>query len=103
MLEQAGFDVITASDGVIAVDKLAANPDQVDAVLLDMTMPHMSGEETYDAMMAIRPGLPVVFASGFSEQDASVKGGDRHALAYLQKPYRLKDLITALNRVGVSV
>ncbi len=101
MLEQAGFVVVAAADGVVAVELLRGAPDSVDAVLLDMTMPRMSGVETFAALTEIRPDLAVIVASGYSEQDAGATFHGNGPAAYLQKPYRLKDLLLALERIGI--
>jgi signal transduction histidine kinase/ActR/RegA family two-component response regulator len=99
MLEQAGFAVLTACDGVEAVKLLRDTTVPIDSVLLDMTMPRMSGEETFAALISIRPDLPVVVTTGFSEQDALAKFGDPGPAGFLQKPYRLSELVEALERV----
>jgi len=103
MLEQAGFHVVTAADGVVAVELLRQSPSTVDAVLLDMTMPRLSGVETFRALVEIRPDLPVIVASGYSEQDAGATFQGSGPSGYLQKPYRLKELVSALERIGVQV
>jgi len=99
MLEQAGFEVVTVVDGVEAVERLRGSPAEIDSVLLDMTMPRLSGEDTFQALLEIRPDLPVIVASGYSEQDALEKFADPAPSGFLQKPYRLNDLVAALNRV----
>ena len=94
----AGFDVVAMADGGEAIRHLSENPAGVDAVLLDMTMPGMSGEETYRGLREVSNDLPVVVASGYSEQDAMDRFDDPRPAAYLQKPYRLSDLKAAIDR-----
>lgn len=102
MLEQAGFEVVTAADGVMAVELFRNAPSAIDAVVLDMTMPRLSGAETFRALAEIRSDVPVIVASGYSEQDAgSTFRGDGPS-AYLQKPFRLKELLATLERIGVK-
>lgn len=98
MLEQVGIEATQAADGVEALDRIRRAPQSVDVVLLDMTMPRMSGEETFQALKSIRPELPVIVASGYSEQDTMQKFGEPAPAGFLQKPYRLKDLVSALER-----
>jgi len=98
MLEQAGFVVVTAEDGVEAIERLRAQPLGVDAVLLDMTMPRLSGQETYSGLLALRRDLPVIVASGFSERDAMDRFGALRPAGFLQKPYRLAELKAAIER-----
>lgn len=99
MLEQSGFKVICAEDGMAAVERLRADPFRVDAVLLDMTMPKLSGEETYRLMLEVRSDVPVIVASGYSEQDAMDRFRGPRPAGYLQKPYRIADLKVAIAQV----
>jgi two-component system cell cycle sensor histidine kinase/response regulator CckA len=96
ILETAGFQVRTASGGVEAMRTLREAPGAVDLVLLDMTMPDMSGAQTLTELQRIRPGLRVVLSSGYSQEESAVPE-DRVA-AFIQKPYRPADLIAAIRR-----
>src|SRR6185436_7321019 len=69
MLQSFGFSVATACDGREGVDKFIAAKD-VRAVLLDLTMPKLDGEQTFQEMRRIKPGVRVLLMSGFSEQEA---------------------------------
>lgn len=99
MLEQAGFDPVTASDGAEAIERVRKRGNEIDAVVLDMTMPGLSGEETYRGMLEIRADLPVIVASGYSEQDAMEHFEDPRPAGFLQKPYRMGDLRAAVASV----
>jgi len=96
ILENAGFQVRTAGGGVEAMRTLREAPGAVDLVLLDMTMPDMSGAQTLTELQRIRPGLRVVLSSGYSQEESAVPE-DRVA-AFIQKPYRPADLIAAIRR-----
>ncbi|MEO8595937.1 MAG: PAS domain S-box protein [Candidatus Solibacter sp.] len=87
MLERAGYQVETAEDGSRAVDCFAARPGEFDAVLLDLTMPVMSGQEALQRIHAIRPGTPVILSSGFSEEEALSRFQGYGLAGFLQKPY----------------
>lgn len=102
MLEQAGIIVIAAADGAQALESLRSHAQAVDAVLLDMTMPGLSGEETFREMIRIRPDLPVVVSSGYSERDARERFSGTQPAGYLQKPYRLVELMAVLEKVFVG-
>ena len=67
-LERAGFRVITALGGAVAIDLLRAGSASIDAVVLDLVMPEMSGEETFLEIRRICPDLPVVLASGYDRE-----------------------------------
>ncbi len=99
MLEQSGFAVFCAEDGMAAVERLRAEPSAVDAVLLDLTMPKLSGEETYRLLLEVRSDVPVIVASGYSEQDAMDRFSGPRPAGYLQKPYRIADLKRAIAQV----
>jgi DNA-binding NtrC family response regulator len=70
-----------------AVNAVAARPSHFDAVLLDLTMPEMGGEEALKAIHEIRSDIPVVLSSGFSEAEALGRFADRGLSGFLQKPY----------------
>ena len=69
MLRQIGFEVVAVQDGREAVQAFAADPHRFDLVLLDLTMPIMSGSEALQAIRQIRPDVPVLIMSGYNEQD----------------------------------
>jgi len=99
MLEHLGYEVITAADGVEALEIFRKQQDRVQCVLLDLTMPRMDGWETLAALRALRPNLPVILASGYDE--AKVMQGDHphRPQAFLPKPYVMKGLEAVLDAV----
>jgi len=101
MLEQCGFAVVTAEDGVEAIERLREQPSAIDAVILDMTMPRLSGEDTYRGLLELRRDLPVIVASGYSEQDTIDRFGSPRPAAFLKKPYRMGELKLAIERARV--
>ena len=93
-LETVGFAVLTAADGQEAVEIFAREGGTVYAVLLDMTMPRMGGEETYRELKALRPDLRVVLTSGFNEQDTFDRFPEQGGpVSFLQKPFQPQELI----------
>jgi nitrogen-specific signal transduction histidine kinase len=99
MLSHAGFDVIEVSSGEDAVRTLRERADRISAVLLDVTMPHMSGETTFEELRKIRPGLPVLFFSGHSEEDGASLTRGRQRTAFLRKPFFLAALTQKLDEL----
>jgi len=96
-LEGAGFDVLSARDGSEALDVLRDRGDGIVAVVLDMTMPEMGGEETFRELRRRGHGMPVILSSGYHEQHAT----DRFAgdlAGFIQKPYRPPQLVEAVRR-----
>jgi signal transduction histidine kinase len=94
LLEQAGFEVVGASDGCQAVDYYREHADEISCVLLDLTMPKMDGEETYRELRRIREDVRVVLSSGFSEQDVVSRFADGGIAGFIQKPYRYEKLVS---------
>ncbi len=101
ILKALGFDVLEAVDGLDALKQFETAQDAIDLVLMDLSMPRMSGSEAFVHLQAIRPGLPVILCSGFSEEEALREsfGQTTGPLGFLQKPFALKDLKKALEQV----
>ena len=70
-----------------------------DLVLMDLTMPRMDGREAFQAIHDLDPGVPVVLSSGFSEQDSLRTLSGHGPAAFMQKPYRIKELRELLQRL----
>ncbi len=100
-LERYGYHVLLAEDGKRAVEVLEKPEFEISAVLLDMTMPGMSGEQTFQAIRDIRPALPVIASSGYSEAEAMARFG--HGIAgFVQKPYTAATLAGKVAEVMAS-
>lgn len=93
MLAQFGLTVIGACDGLEAVEVIEQQGERIQLVVMDMTMPRMDGEQAFEAMRKIRPGIKVVLTSGYSEADAIGDVGSKGVFGFLQKPFDLEKLI----------
>ena len=99
-LGELGYNVVEAPGGATAVEIVRARPDRFAAVLLDLVMPGMTGSETFRALTAIRPDLPVVVCTGYaadSHIDTDVK---RRIAGLIQKPFTAERLARALEAAG---
>ncbi len=98
MLARMGFKVVTATDGVEAVEIFQQHLDAINIVLTDLSMPRMDGWETLSALRRIRPDIPVILLSG--HDDSLVNAGDRAELpqVFLHKPFQKAALKDALAR-----
>jgi len=95
MLKELGFVPITANDGREAVAIFKQNPD-ICLVILDLTMPHMDGEQCFRELRQIKPDVKVIISSGYNEQEVTQKFVGKRLAGFIQKPYRfstLKDVI----------
>jgi two-component system, cell cycle sensor histidine kinase and response regulator CckA len=91
-LQSFGYDVTHAADGRAALEQVAAHPGRFGLVLLDLRMPGMSGEQTFDKLQQLEHDLPVLIWSGYgAEQDVSSMLR-RGAVGFVQKPYRVAEL-----------
>jgi two-component system cell cycle sensor histidine kinase/response regulator CckA len=96
MLEHLGFTVLTAEDGLRAVDLYRERGKEIDLVLMDLTMPHMDGAEAFCELRRLNPEVRVVIASGYSHEDVASRFGGKGLAGVLQKPYTLAKLRESL-------
>ncbi|MBW2254208.1 MAG: response regulator [Deltaproteobacteria bacterium] len=94
MLEVMGLNVVPARDGREALDLFRASPDQFSLVLLDLTMPHMHGDEVYQQMRQLRPKVPVLMCSGYNAQEIRDRFAEKGVDGFVQKPYTFAELAT---------
>jgi PAS domain S-box-containing protein len=93
VLDRAGFRVLTADDGVAAVDVFANEHEEIDLVILDVTMPRMSGRDAFRHLLEIDPAARILFSTGYSDEHIAELDG---AVGLLSKPYRPHELLTAV-------
>ncbi len=100
LLEALGYIVHTAMDGQEAVNKILKKDTDFCAVILDVSMPKMSGIEAMHAIRKMNPALPIVLSSGFAEDEFSFnKEQDGKPDAFLSKPFKLSDLRSNLEKI----
>jgi PAS domain S-box-containing protein len=97
-LEKYGYTTLLAEDGQRAVELFRSKRDEIAVVLLDMTMPVMSGEETFQELRKIRPDVAVIASSGYSEAEAMARFG-RGIAGFVQKPYTASTLAARVAEV----
>ena len=96
-LEETGYTVVLASDGHEAVEIFGERANAIDAVLLDMSMPRMDGEETLAKLRSVQPRIRVVLTSGYSEQEISEKFAGKGLAGFVQKPFRASELVDKIH------
>jgi len=96
ILEHLGFEVLLAEDGQQAVEIFKEDAESIKAVLLDLTMPQMGGEETFEALRQIRPDVPVLLSSGYPEERAKVGFRGHELVGFVQKPYTVNALASVI-------
>jgi PAS domain S-box-containing protein len=98
-LERFGYTVLAAEDGARGLEVFQREAATIRCVLLDLTMPVMSGEETLAQMKRLRPEVPVILSSGFNEAQAVRKFQGRMLAGFLQKPYKAAELLSKVRNV----
>lgn len=99
MLEFFGFSILLANDGQQGVEIFRANKEKIAVVLLDMTMPHLNGEEAFREIRGIQNDARVLLISGYNEQDAIDQFAGKGLAGFLQKPFtptELRDKLRAI-------
>ncbi len=98
MLEELGFDVVTASDGREALNLYKSVAD-IGFVILDLTMPNMDGEQCYRELKKITPELKVLMSSGYNEAEVCQRFSGKKLAGFVQKPYKLTTLKHVVRKV----
>jgi PAS domain S-box-containing protein len=96
ILETSGFTVLTACDGSDAVRVFRRHAGEVVAIVLDLTMPVMNGEEAAAELRRIRADVPIILSSGYGEQDVAGRFAGHGLAGFLKKPYDPTALAEAL-------
>ncbi len=99
VLRGAGYTVISARDGVEAVDRFGENAGKVDLLLLDVIMPRKSGKEAFEEIRAAAPGIRTIFMSGYSEDVIQRKRIREEGLPYIVKPTTPRELLSKVREV----
>jgi len=92
MIEDLGYQAMTARSGEEAIDLYTAHKDGIDLVLLDMIMPGMNGGKVYDRLKSINPGINVLLISGYSIEGEAKKILARGCNGFIQKPFKIEAL-----------
>ncbi len=98
VLQRLGYTVITVEDGAQAVEAARTHPAPIHAVILDMAMPNMDGEEAFAPILRLRPKTKILICSGYEHGPAVQRLLDKGARAFLRKPVRVTELAAELRR-----
>lgn len=99
VLRAHGFDTIGARHGGEALSLFAQHAAQIDAVLLDLSMPVVDGATVLDELRRQKPDVRVVVTSGYDDSATQHGESDAASVSFLQKPYRAERLISELRSV----
>jgi PAS domain S-box-containing protein len=96
---RGGYAVETALGGRAGLERFRAAPDRFAAVVLDLAMPEVDGEQVGHAIRALRPELPLLLMSGYDADLAAARFASLRPAHFLRKPFDREDLVVALDRV----
>jgi CheY-like chemotaxis protein len=92
MLSTLGYHVSVEGSAETALERFRADPSAFDLVITDQTLPRMGGDELTLALLAVRPGLPVLICTGYSARIDDLEARALGARALLPKPIDLRQL-----------
>ncbi|WP_236075230.1 response regulator [Mariprofundus sp. EBB-1] len=99
LLEEFGFDVITAENGLEGIEQFRQHQNDITLVLMDMTMPKMDGKACFSALRNIQPDVKVILSSGYNEQDATNRFAGKGLAGFIQKPYEPESMLNKLQEI----
>jgi PAS domain S-box-containing protein len=100
MLERLGCSVLQAGDGREGVDVFRAHARTIDTVIVDLTLPHLSGDGVFREIRTIRPDACVILMSGYHDEKATGGLAEAGLAGFLRKPFSVADLQKALGEAG---
>jgi PAS domain S-box-containing protein len=97
-LERYGYTVLLADSGMAAIDLFKRHPAEIAMVILDLSMPNMSGEEVLPELKKIRPAAKVIISSGYSEAETMNLFAGQQVAGFIQKPYTAMGIAEKVKR-----
>ena len=99
MLEKLGYKVTARTSSIEALEAFRNNPQGFDLVITDMTMPNMTGKDLAKELMSIRPDIPIILCTGFSEQIDEHMAKAMGISAYVMKPIVRREIANTIREV----
>ncbi len=98
ILEGLGYQVVTKTSSNEALETFRVHPARFDLVLTDYTMPDMTGVQLAEALLKVRPGIPIILYSGFTEDITPQKAKSKGIRKMLSKPLNIHYLSAVLRK-----
>ena len=96
VLVRYGYTVLVAGDGVEALEVFNNHADEIQIVVVDVIMPRMNGRETVEELRKLKPKLPIIMTSGYTDEIVNRASLDKLRVSFLQKPVRPLDLLATI-------
>ncbi|MBW2345447.1 MAG: PAS domain S-box protein [Deltaproteobacteria bacterium] len=99
MLQRLGYEVVTRTSSIEALELFRTKPDSFDLVITDMTMPQMTGDKLAGEFIKLRPNIPIILCTGYSAYISEEKAKNMGIRAFAMKPLVLRDLAKTVRKV----
>lgn len=99
LLESIGYEVVTRTSGIEALELFRSVPERFDVVITDMTMPTLTGDRLAEQLLKIRPDIPIILCTGFSTMIDEEKAKTKGIRALINKPILKRDIAEVIRRV----
>jgi two-component system cell cycle sensor histidine kinase/response regulator CckA len=96
---RAGYRIITATDGEEAIASFKEHKDNIGLVISDMVMPKKTGKDLYDAIRELKPGIRIIFITGYSPDMIDLKGIPDGEVNFITKPFSKNDLLLKIREL----
>ncbi|WP_420641973.1 hybrid sensor histidine kinase/response regulator [Candidatus Leptofilum sp.] len=93
ILDLEEIPTLAAASGAAGIDQYTAHRDEIGLIILDLSMPGMSGIEAFEALRQIDPNVKIILSSGYTEAEILEKMAGTRPTGFLQKPYRLETVL----------
>jgi len=99
MLERKGYSVLSAATPTEAIDMAKVHEDKIDLLMTDVVMPEMNGLDLARQLTSLYPDIKLLFMSGYTANMIAHHGVLDEGVAFIQKPFSIKDLADKVRRV----
>lgn len=98
ILELVEINVLQAEDGQTGIQMYQEHQSVIELILLDLSMPGLTGEQTFHALRQMNPDIQILLSSGFNETEVTSRLAGENITGFIQKPYTLDALINKIQQ-----
>ncbi|MCD6152220.1 MAG: response regulator, partial [Deltaproteobacteria bacterium] len=98
-LRQAGYTILEAENGLDALEQARNHQGKIDLLFTDVVMPIMGGNELHKKIKDIYPDIPVIFSSGYADDNLPKEMLKLSKEQFINKPYSLQDIMAKIRRL----
>jgi CheY-like chemotaxis protein len=98
ILELEGIAALTAADGTTGISLFREHQAKIALIILDLSMPGLSGTETFHQLRQINPHVPILLSSGYTAEEIVTAFDGQKQVGFLNKPYRIDTFIKAIKK-----